>query len=191
MNRIEIRPPRWVHVPFLLGDIVLLAVFTKVVFLGGFDDPDAFSRPQELSLGFKLVFGFFMAIGVFMFFVLLHRIIKAPAVFVMDSEGVYMNPAGVELGRFKWSEIAEIRETEVVGNRSSRGGPAMLPAVAIVLKDPNAYISRFPKLLSPLFKFREAEAGTPLLLEPSMFGERYAEIIAKMREEVAKANKSS
>lgn len=187
MSRIEIRSPRWVHVPFLIGDIILLAVFTQVVFLGG-GEPDAFGRQEDLGLGFKLVFGFFMAIGVFMFFVLLYRIIKAPAVFVMDSEGVYMNPAGVELGRFKWSEIAEIRETEVIGSRTGRGGPRLLPAVAIVLKDPEAYIKNFPKLMSPLFKFREAEAGTPLLLQPEMFGARYAEIVAKMREEVAKAN---
>jgi hypothetical protein len=187
MSRIEIRPPRWVNVPFLIGDIILLALFSQVVFGDGFAQ-DAFQQPEELSLGFKLVFGFFMAIGVFMFFVLLYRIIKAPAVFVLDSEGVYMNPAGVELGRFKWSEIAEIRETEVIGSRTGRGGPRLLPAVAVVLKDPDAYIKKFPKLMSPQFKFREAEAGTPLLLEPDMFGARYEEIVKRMREEVAKAN---
>ena len=187
MTRIDLRPPRWVHVPFLIGDVILLTVFFQVFVGGGFESGgDAFSQPVETPLGMKLAFGFFAAIGVFMCFVLLYRIIKNPATFVMDSEGVYLNPAGVELGRFKWSEIAEIRETEVIAQRTSRSGPGKVPAVAIVLKDPNAYVSRFPKLMSPLFKFREAEAGTPLLLEPSMFGKRYAEIVAAMREQVAK-----
>lgn len=188
MSRIELRPNRWIHVPFLLGDIVLLAVFFQVVFGDGFSSGDAFSRPTETPLGMKLTFGFFMAIGVFMFFVLLYRIIKQPATLVLDSEGIYLNPAGVELGRYKWSEIADIQETEVVGSRTGRGGPRMLPAIAIVLKDPQAYIDRFPKLLSPLFKFRQVETGTPLLIEPDMLGKRYDEIVGRMREEVAKAN---
>lgn len=186
MSRIEIRPNRWFNLPFLLADVVLLYVFTKVVFLGGFDG--AVSDPEPVSLGFKLVFGFFAAIGVFMFFVLLYRLIKAPLTFALDGKGMYLNPAGVELGHFKWDEIAEIRVLDVIGNKSSRGGARMLPAVAVVLKDPEAYIARFPKLMSPLFKFRERETGTPLLLEPEMFGSRYGEIVARMREEVARAN---
>jgi hypothetical protein len=187
MSRIELRPSRWVHVPFLIGDIILLTVFTKVVFLGGFEG-DAFTPPQDLDLGFKLVFGFFMAIGVFMFFVLLYRLIKSPATMVLDSEGIYLNPAGVELGRFKWSEISEIRETTVIGTATTRGGARALPAIAVMLKDPDKYIDRFPKLMKPLFKFRQGETGTPLLLEPEMFGKRYDEIVARMREEVARAN---
>ncbi|MBA3854080.1 MAG: hypothetical protein C0503_06675 [Gemmatimonas sp.] len=187
MTRIELRTPRWVHVPFLIGDVILLAVFYQVFVGGGFETGgDAFSTPVETPLGMKLAFGFFAAIGVFMFFVLLYRIIKNPVTFAMDSQGVYLNPAGVVLGSYKWSEIAEIRETTVIGSPTGRGGPRQMPAVAIVLKDPDAYINRFPKLMSPLFKFREAEAGTPLLLEPQMFGSRYEEIIAAMRAEVAK-----
>lgn len=185
MTRIELRAPRWVHVPFLVGDVILLAVFYQVLVGGGFDTGgDAFSAPVETPLGMKLAFGFFAAIGVFMFFVLLYRIIKNPVIFAMDGEGLYLNPAGVELGRFKWSEIAEIRETSVIGSPTGRSGPRQMPAVALVLKDPDAYIERFPRLMSPLFKFREAEAGTPLLLEPAMFGSRYAEIVAAMREQI-------
>jgi len=186
VSRIELRAPRWVHVPFLVGDVILLTVFWQFLFGGGFDSGDAFSAPVETPLGMKLAFGFFAAIGVFMFFVLLYRIIKNPVTFAMDSEGLYLNPAGVELGRFKWSEIAEIRETSVIGSPTGRSGPRQMPAVAIVLKDPDAYIGRFPRLMSPLFKFREAEAGTPLLLEPAMFGSRYAEIVAAMREQVTR-----
>lgn len=186
MTRIELRAPRWVHVPFLVGDVILLAVFYRVLVGGGFETGgDAFSTPVETPLGMKLAFGLFAAIGVFMFFVLAYRVIKNPVTFAMDSEGLYLNPAGVELGRFKWSEIAEIRETSVVGSPTGRSGPRQMPAVAIVLKDPEQYVDRFPKLMSPLFKFREAEAGTPLLLEPAMFGGRYGEIIAAMRAQVA------
>jgi hypothetical protein len=188
MTRIELRPPRWIHIPFLLGDIVLLGVFWQVVFGDGFTEGDAFTPATETPLGMKLTFGFFMAIGVFMFFVLLYRLIKSPAVLIADSEGLYLNPAGVELGRFKWSEIAEIKDAEVLGSPTGRGGPRMMPAVAIVLKDPQKYIDRFPKVMSPLFKFRQGEAGTPLLLEPSMFGTRYEEIVGAMRAAVARAN---
>ncbi len=187
MSRIELRPPRWIHVPFLLGDIVLLTVFYQVIFTDTYSQGDAFTPDNPLPLGMKIVFGFFMAIGVFMFFVLSYRIIKAPPVLVMDSEGLYLNPAGVELGRFKWSEIEEIKLTEVVGSPTGRGGPRLMPAVAVVLKDPQGYIDKFPKLMSPLFKFRNAEAGTPLLLEPSMFGKRYDEIVGAMQREVARA----
>ncbi len=56
----------------------------------------------------------------------------------------------------------------------------------IVLKDPDKYIERFPKVMAPLFKFRQGEADTPLLLEPQMFGRRYDEILAAMRREVAR-----
>lgn len=186
MTRIELRPPRWIHVPFLLGDIILLVVFYQVLFGGGLRGDDAFTPPVETPLGMKLAFGFFAAIGVFMFFVLLYRIIKNPVTFAMDGEGLYLNPAGVVLGRFKWSEIAEIKETEVIGSQTGRGGPRMLKAVAIVLKDPDRYIARFPRVMSPLFKFRQGEADTPLLLEPQMFGRRYDEILAAMRREVAR-----
>jgi hypothetical protein len=186
MPRIELRPPRWIHVPFLIGDIVLLTLFYQVLFGGGFGGDDAFTPPVEPPLGMKLAFGFFAAIGVFMFFVLLYRIIKNPVTFAMDDEGLYLNPAGVVLGRFKWSEIAEVKETEVIGSQTGRGGPRMLKAVAIVLKDPDKYIDRFPKVMSPLFKFRQGEADTPLLLEPQMFGRRYDEILAAMRREVAR-----
>ena len=188
MTRIELRPPRWIHVPFLLGDIVLLGVFYQAVFGDGFGGGDAFTPETQIPLGMKLAFGFFMAIGVFMFFVLLYRIIKRPATLIMDSEGIYLNPAGVELGRFKWSEIAEVKVTEVIGSPTGRGGPRNMPAVALILKDPDKYIDRFPKLMSPLFKFRQGEAGTPLLLEPTMFGSRYEEILGAMREAVARAN---
>lgn len=189
MSRIELRTPRWVHVPFLIGDIILLTVFYKVFT----DDSvassgDAFSRPIETPLGMKIAISFFAAIGVFMFFVLLYRIIKAPVTFALDGEGLYLNPAGVELGRFKWSEIAEVRETEVVGSPTGRGGPRLMPAIALILKDPDAYIAKFPKLMSPLFKFRQGEADTPLLLAPEMFGKRYDEIVQRMKDEVARAN---
>ena len=190
MNRIELRPPRWVHIPFLLADLLLLAVFYNVVFDGQLAG-DAFTPDQQMSLGMRLTFGFFMAIGVFMLFVFLYRIIKSPPTMVLDSEGIYLNPAGVELGRFRWSEIAEIKEAQVMGQRTSRTGPALIPAVALVLKDPDKYIARFPKLMSPLFKFRQAEAGTPLLLEPSMFGKRYDEIIGVMRQQVEKYRERS
>ncbi len=187
MSRIELRPPRWIHVPFLIGDIVLLAVFWQVLFADTFTEGDAFTPATDLPLGMKIAMGGFMAIGVLMFFVLLYRIIKAPPTLVLDGEGLYLNPAGVELGRFRWYEIEEIRETEVIG-QGTRTGPRLLPAIAIVLKDPDAYIKRFPKVMAPLFKFREGEAGTPLLIEPSMLGKRYDEIVQRMRDEVARAN---
>ena len=189
MSRIELRAPRWIHVPFLIGDIILLTVFYKVFTDDSFGSSgDAFARPVETPLAMKLGLGFFGAIGVFMFFVLLYRIIKNPVTFALDGEGLYLNPAGVELGRFKWYEISEVRETEVIGSPTGRGGPRMMPAVALILKDPDKYIARFPKLMSPLFKFRQGEADTPLLREPEMFGKRYAESVQRMKDEVARAN---
>lgn len=186
MSRIEIRPNRWVNLPLVLLTAGLVYVMAKVAFFGGFEG--AVENPQPIGLDFKIAFGLGIAIGVFMFFVSLYRLIKAPLTFTLDSQGMYLNPAGVELGHFRWSDIAEIRVADVMGRKTSVGGERVLPAVAVVLKNPDAYIARFPKLMGPLFKFRQGETGTPLLLEPAMFGHRYEEIVTRMREEVAKAN---
>jgi hypothetical protein len=80
-----------------------------------------------------------MAIGVVVFFVLLRRRIRAPATFLMDSEGFELSPAGVHLGRFRgatssncarsrWSPAA----TAMVARRSNQ-------RLGVMLKDPDAY----------------------------------------------------
>lgn len=183
MTLYEKRAPLWAHGVVLLFTIGLTGAMTYVVFLhdqatGGFG-PDVAMGP-----GAKTIFGFFILIGIFMIGVTIYRLVKNPPYFVMTEEGFEYSPGGVSTGLIRWGDIAELREENVITDRGGIGGPAFEVAVAVVLRNPEEYVARFPAALKPLFVLRGKLNSSPLLMRPSDLGRDYQSIMTIMREQV-------
>lgn len=181
MTLYERRAPRWVHVACLIPTIALTAFMIHFVFLRE-PEIDAFGRSDELDLTFKVLFGFFCAIGVFMTGVFTYRIVRNPAYFTLTEEGFYYAPGGVSTGLIRWSDIVEIKEETVI--EGTQFGPGYSPAVAVVLRNPEEYIARYPQVMKPLFAVRGQLNSSPLMLRRADFGPDYAAIRQIMDEQV-------
>jgi hypothetical protein len=185
MTLYERRAPRLGHFIFLLAAIGLTGFMTYFVFL---QDPSTspFEQAEEIGAGAKVIFGFLILIGFFMTGVFAYRLIKNPAYFVITEEGFEYSPGGVSTGLVRWGDILELREEKVITNRNGLGGPVYEVALAVVLRNPEEYVARYPQALKPLFAVRQALNSTPLLMRPSDFGDDYRSILTIMREQVAR-----
>lgn len=179
----EKRAPRWIHFICLLLTIVLVGTMAYFVFL---QEPSShpFEQSEEIDAGGKMIFGFLILIGVFMTGVFAYRLLKNPAYFVITEEGFEYSPGGVSTGLIRWGDIAEFREENVITSHSGIGGPAIEVALSVVLRNPEEYVARYPKVLKPLFAVRQAMNSSPLLMRPSDFGRDYQSILTIMREQV-------
>lgn len=181
MTLYERRAPRWVHVACLIPTIALTAFMIHFVFLRE-PEIDAFGRSDELETRFEVIFGFFCVIGLIMTGVFAHRLVRNPAYFILTEEGFSYSPGGVSTGLIRWSDIVEIKEETVI--EGTQFGPGYSPAVAVVLRNPEEYVARFPKVLKPLFALRGELNSSPLMLRRADFGEDYAAIKQIMDEQV-------
>lgn len=182
------RAPRFLHLVFLVPTIGLTLLFSDLVFMPG--DGLLATETKEQVDGFgRFVFGFFAFVGVFLSGVFLYRFIKNPWYFRMDEEGFEYAPGGVSYGRVKWSEVERLDYTTV-----KQGGaisPRQLRVLGIYLKDPASFIARQPLPLHALFEARRYDSGTPLVLQSGEFGRRHDQVVAQMRDCLARAQARS
>ena len=66
----------------------------------------------------------------------------------------------------------------------SRLGPNVSPALAVILRNPEEYMARFPKALKPLFLLRAELNSSVLLLRIADFGKDYPRVRQMMEERV-------
>lgn len=182
----DVRAPRWMHFAALVPTMALTGFMGWFVFLREIV-PDEFGRTEEIPMTGQFIFGFFVLIGIFLIGVFTYRLFTNPPYFIMYEDGFEYSPSGVSTGLIKWSDVEELREEKVLTNRSGIGGPAWMPVTAVVLRNPQEYIARFPAALGPLFKLRMKMNSSPILIGKSEFGHEHDALLAIMREQVAKA----
>jgi hypothetical protein len=170
------------HLVSLLFTIALTAFLVYFVFLRT-PVSDGFGSTTEVGGDFKLIFGFFVLIGLFMTGVFAYRLVKRPAGFVMTDEGFEYSPGGVSTGLIRWGDILELRE-ETVLTSGSGIAPASVSALAVVLRNPEEYIARFPAALKPLLALRSKMNSSALMLNPRDLGRDYAVIKGMMQDQV-------
>lgn len=181
----DVRAPRWAHFVALVPTIALTGFMGWFVFLRE-NVPDEFGRTEEIAPAGQFMFGFFVLIGIFLIGVFTYRLFANPPYFLMYEDGFEYSPGGVSTGLIKWSDIVELKD-ETVLTSSGGLGPSRMPVTAVVLRNPQEYIARFPAALEPLFKARMKMNSSPILITRSEFGREHDALLGIMREQVAKA----
>lgn len=179
----ERRAPAWVHLAGLVPTVGLTSLMIYYAFLRQ-PEVDPFGRSDELGLGFKVMMGFFCLIGLILTGVFARRLVVNPAYFVLTDEGFSYAPGGVSTGLIRWSDIIELREEGVI--EGTQVGPRVSAALAVVLRNPEQYIARFPRVLKPLFQLRAELNSSVLLLRIADFGRDYP-VVRRMMEDRMRA----
>jgi hypothetical protein len=187
---LELRSPRGAAALAMVGAGLLVAAGFSVAFvpketLDGWNviNPFAGMPFHELAL-----FGLFGAIGAFLAIAFAVRTLVNPPWFLLTREGFFYAPGGVSAGLVRWSDVKDIRESQVLSSgRAGRRGPTMQPTLVVTLKSPDRYVARYTPMLRLLVRattavLRAQTRGGDIYLDPSHFGDRYPEITAKMRE---------
>lgn len=180
MTRYERRAGR---LPLALA-LLLPVAFTGTMWYFGFvRGTDANGEP--LPTGAKVALGAGAALGAVFCCYFGYKLVRNPVYFAMHDEGFWYAPAGVSTGLIRWRDIMEVRE---VGVMSDTTGPmSKSPALAVVLRDPEEYIRRFPAVMAPLFRFNLERYGSPVLIPAADFRSDYAMIKSRMEEQIRHA----
>ena len=113
-------------------------------------------------------------VGAFLVFQCIRQFIKSPVIFRMDQEGFEYNPAGVSSGLVRWKEIDSVRETAIT--TMSGNAPGKTKVLAVKMKDPKAYRSRYNAVLRGALALSEEFNDATVLIEPAALGKQYDEI---------------
>lgn len=180
------RSPRWPHFLSLLGAIILTAVAIRVLFfgLGEIESP---LKTQAWGLAVGVGAGGLVSLLLSIGFA--YRWLRNPPTLRFYEEGFEYSPAGVSTGLIKWNDVVELRDETVLV--SLVGTPARRPVTAVVLRNPDDYLGRFPAALRPLLAANRKLNSSPILIAQGEFGPDHAAILAIMRENVAKARDAS
>jgi hypothetical protein len=179
MRRLEIRPSRWPHLLLAAAALGMAALFTASLFVWEYPADEA---PGVVP---TVVFSLLTLVSAFLAVHWLRNVVRNAPVFTLDDEGFTYCPGGVSTGLIRWRDVVEIRDITVTVGGSGYG-PEPQAAVGIVLRDPGAYLARFPAALQPLLQLRAGLSGTPLVLETASFGKRLPEVRRAMDEQLAR-----
>jgi cbb3-type cytochrome oxidase subunit 3 len=174
------------HYIFLaIGGFVFLLLFVFILY-DHYTNPDTDFNFGKMEV---FIFGFFAFLALFLVIVGITHAFKNEAVITMTTKGFIFNPAGIPTGVIRWTDILEIEETTIQSTTGRR--PTQEPVLAIKLIDPD--IAYRPvlnpianKLLAPLFKFRQEEAGTHLFLSRRLLGNDYDRVVDIIKQQTAK-----
>lgn len=187
---LALRSPRGASVVAAVAAIALvvagasLALLPKATLDGwGVVNPFAALPFHEQAL-----FGLFGAIGAFLALAFSVRALVNPPWFLLTREGFLYAPGGMSPGLVRWSDVSDIKESHVLGSNPTGGRKAVMrPTLVVSLKDPAKYSNQYVLPLRWLVRaatavLRAQTQGGDLYIDPTHFGDRYAEIAAKMRE---------
>ena len=172
----EIRPARIWYLVALVPTLGLTAFILYWSFGREVDPAD------ELPTHFKLMMAGMAGIGVLLSGSFAYRFVRQPAIFSMDEEGFSYAPGGVSTGLIRWADVVELKEEGVL--EGDTGGTRISAALAVVLRNPDEYIARFPRVLRPLFIARGQLNSSPLMLNIADFGADYPRVKALMEEQI-------
>jgi hypothetical protein len=168
-----------------IGGLLFLLLFGFVLY-DHFTNPDTDFKFGKTEV---FIFSFFTFLALFLVIVGFRTAIKKEAVMTITTKGFIFNPAGIPTGIINWSDIVEIEETTIQSTTGRR--PTQEPVVAIKLIDPElAYRPVLNpianKLLAPLFRFRQQEAGTHLFLSRRLLGNHFDKVYEIIKQQTAK-----
>lgn len=129
--------------------------------------------------------GIALAVSALMVAVSAVRLVRHRPYFIIYEHGFEYSPGGVSMGTIRWTDVLELREETVLHGDS--GFPARRVATAVVLRNPEEYLARFPMVLRPLIQQRLAMNSSVILIPRGEFGGKDAAIVGIMREQVKKA----
>jgi len=168
-----------------IGGLVFFLIF-GFVFYENIKDPQT-----DLNLGGNGLFisGFFTVLALFLVIAGTVKAFKKETVLIITTKGFIYNPAGISTDVIEWSDITDIEETTI---QSSTGRRSVTePVLAIKLVDPDlafrpAMNPLASKILQPLFKFRQQEAGTHLFFSRRLLGDNYDKVYEIMKAQLAR-----
>ncbi len=162
--------------------MILTAVAIRVLFFGW---GEIESPLQTQAWGFASIVGGGALVSLLLSVGFAYRWLRNPPTLRLYAEGFEYLPAGVSTGLVKWSDVVELRDETVLV--SLVGTPSHRPVTAVVLRNPDDYLARFPAALRPIFAANRKLNSSPILIGQGEFGPDHGAIMARMRENVAKA----
>jgi hypothetical protein len=137
--------------------------------------------PTRVSLPELMAFWLFYGIAHFLFVGFLLRAIRNRPFFVLTDKGFLYEPGDISPGLIRWDDVAEIKEAELLTGRG-RYGPTTGTVLAVALKNPEVYASRYTTLLrmlnaalTPVIRYQTGGPGDVVLASED-FGARYGEV---------------
>lgn len=177
MNLYERRAPVWVHAVTL---VAVLALTAGMIYVGFVREPE--SPGHGFSGGWRIMIGGASALGLFMCGVSVYRLIFNPVYFAISDEGFFYSPGGVAPGLIRWADVVELKEETVL--TGGNGPNAHSPVLSVVLRNPEEYIARYPKLFAPLLRLRATTNSSPVLISIADFRSDYPRVKALMEERI-------
>lgn len=176
------RSQRWPNFVAMLGALLLTAVAARILFygLGEIESP-----LQTRERGLAAAVGLGGAVSLLLALNFAYRGLRNPPMIRFFADGFDYSPTGVSTGLIKWSDVVELRDETVLV--SLVGSPSHRPVTAVVLRNPDEYLNRFPAVLRPIFAANRKLNSSPILIPKGEFGPDHGAILAIMRENVAKA----
>ena len=186
---LALRSPRGASLVMAVAALALVAAGASLVLLPeatldewGVENPFAAMPFHVLAL-----FGLFGAIGAFLALAFSVRALVNPPWFLLTREGFLYAPGGVSPGLVRWTDVSDIQESHVLASKPTGRGAEMRPTLVVSLKDPAKYTNHYTPLLRWFVRaatavLRAQTRGGDLYIDPTDFGDRYAQITAQMRE---------
>lgn len=187
---LEVRQPTAViRLVLPLVAAVFVAGLNLLVFAPGVLDLDF----GQTDFAERLLFWLFYAIGHFMFVVLMLRAFRHRPFFVATGRGFLYEPGDLSAGLVLWSDVAGIREADLLQGGGSSSGPGLSRTLVVALKDPAAYVDRYNPLLRLLYNLLirvvryQAGGDGDIVVVAADFGRRYPEVRELMARKVSEA----
>ncbi|MBU3714849.1 MAG: hypothetical protein FGM46_07865 [Ferruginibacter sp.] len=183
MTLYENRPKWYKYILGILMPLVMITVLSyvmhnreKIAEL----NPGKFDKGEGFSIFIDYGIPIMMAVSAFLMIAFTVQMIKNPSIFTISDEGFVYNPAGVSSGLILWSDIIEIRETDVIVKRGNKN-TGTEKVFAVILKNPDQYIQQKSAALRPLLRLRLKMSNTPLILNIADLGKNPGDVIAILK----------
>ena len=168
MKEFRIKNSRFGHVIILLAVLLLLSITFWAFFLK--------EEPVEFNEGGIFIAVIIGGIGLAVLFMALRAIILNPDVLVINEKGFEYNPGGVSSGFMEWTNVAEMKFTEVRTQQGQLPGPIWERVLAIKFKDPSLYTQQFNPLMRGLMHLNKDMYDADMFFRLSSFGKKVNEV---------------
>ncbi len=168
MHTFKIKNNRLGHVIILVAVLFLMGVTFWAFFLK--------EEPVEFKGGGIIIALIIGGIGGVVLFMALRAIILNPDVLLINEKGFEYNPGGISSGFMEWTNVAEIKFTEVRTQQGQLPGPIWEKVLAIKFKDPSIYTHQYNPLLRGLMHINKNMYDADMFFRLSSFGNKVDEV---------------
>lgn len=168
MQTFKIKNNRLGHLIVLIAVLLLMGITFWAFFLK--DEPIEF---EGGAIIIALIIG---GIGSVVLFMAFRSIFLNPNVLVINEKGFEYNPGGISSGFMEWSNVAEIKFTEVRTTQGQLPGPIWEKVLAIKFKDPSIYTHQYNPLMRWLMGLNKNMYDADMFFRLSTFGNQVNEV---------------